>query len=228
MNEIHVWHAELERKPDAVQRLEAVLSQEERVRADRFRFERDRNHFVVARGLLRALLGDYLHQSPASLVFSYGPYGKPSLSLPNSSEGLCFNLSHSSGLVVYAVAQERNLGVDVEHVGARNCAVEDIAERFFSIRERNDLRALPPEARDEGFYDCWTRKEAYLKARGMGLQIPLDSFAVTLGPDRPAQFLCGVEPIWNLASFHPAEGYTAAVVYDGLPCPIKYNCADSY
>jgi 4'-phosphopantetheinyl transferase len=86
---------------------------------------------------------------------------------------------------------------------------------------------LPPEARVEGFFHCWTRKEAYLKATGMGLQIRLDSFAVSLFPGQPAQFLVGVEPHWHLAAFHPAEGYVAAVVYDGAPCSIKYFPVDS-
>lgn len=222
---IQLWHAALDRDQDVLDRLRATLSQEEKARADRFHFERDRNHFVVARGLLRELLGMYLHKSPTDLRFSYGRYGKPSLSLTDSS--LSFNLSHSSGVVAYAIARERNLGVDVELVRP-NSDNEGIAERYFSIRERNDLHMLPPEARDEGFYNCWTRKEAYLKACGMGLRVRLDSFAVSLSPDCPAQFLEGVESFWHLASFHPAEGYAAAVVYDGVAHPTKCFSVDSY
>ena len=108
----------------------------------------------------------------------------------------------------------------------RNSAGDDIAERYFSAREVSDLRTLPPEARVDGFFHCWTRKEAYLKATGMGLQIPLDSFSVSLLPEKPAQFLGGVEPRWHMAAFHPAEGYVAAVVYDGAPCSIKYFSVD--
>jgi 4'-phosphopantetheinyl transferase len=224
--EIHVWHAALDREKEVIVQLESTLSPEEKARSDRFHFVNDRNRFVVARGLLRELLGGYLHQAPASLEFSYGQHGKPSLSGENASSGLNFNLSHSSGHVVYAIARERNLGIDVEHVRPES-AGEDIAQRYFSAREVSDLRTLPPEARVEGFFNCWTRKEAYLKATGMGLQIPLDSFSVSLLPEKPAQFLGGVESGWNMAAYHPAEGYVAAVVYDGAPCSIKYLSVDA-
>jgi 4'-phosphopantetheinyl transferase len=226
-NEIHVWHAELDREGQLLGQLEATLSPEEIARADRFHFANDRKRFVVARGLLRELLGAYLHLAPAGLEFAYGKHGKPSLSGGNASSGLCFNLSHSAGLVVYAVARKRNLGVDVEHVQP-DSAGEDIARRYFSPREVSDLQTLPPEARAEGFFHCWTRKEAYLKATGMGLQIPLDNFAVSLLPGQPVQFLGGVEPRWHLAAYHPAEGYVAAVVYDGASTSIKYFSVDGH
>jgi 4'-phosphopantetheinyl transferase len=226
-DEIHLWCATLDREQSVLQRLEATLSQEEKARADRFHFVRDRNNFVVARGLLRELLGRYLHQSPADLEFSYEPHGKPFLSAANASKRLCFNLSHSSGLAVYAIARERNLGIDVELIRP-DFANEEIARRYFSVRELDDLRSLPPETRDEGFFHCWTRKEAYLKARGLGLQIPLDSFAVSLSPGGPAQFLSGVEPCWHLVACLPAAGYAAAVVYDGAPCSTISLSADSY
>ncbi len=224
--EIHVWHAALDREKTVLGRLESTLSLEEKARADRFHFVNDRNRFVVARGLLRELLGKYLQQAPGALEFSYGRHGKPALSVENASSGLCFNLSHSAGLVVYAIAKERNLGIDVEHMKA-DSAGEDIARRFFSAREVSDLQTLPAETRAEGFFHCWTRKEAYLKATGMGLQIPLDSFSVSLLPEMPAQFLEGVEPRWHLAAYHPAEGYVAAVAFDGSPCSPKYLSADS-
>src|ERR1700688_301077 len=150
-DEIHVWHAALDREEEALRRLEATLSLEEKARADRFHFVNDRNRFVVARGLLRELLGKYLHQAPTGLEFSYGEHGKPSLSGGNASSGICFNLSHSAGLVVYAIARERDLGIDVEHVRPES-AGEDIAKRYFSPREVSDLRRLPPEERVEGVF----------------------------------------------------------------------------
>jgi 4'-phosphopantetheinyl transferase len=226
-DEIHVWHAALDREGKVFDRLESTLSLEEKARADRFHFVNDRNRFVVARGLLRELLGRYLHQAPAGLEFSYGRHGKPFLSGKDASSQLCFNLSHSSNLVVYAIARERNLGIDVEHMRPES-AGEDIARRYFSAREVSDLQSLPPEARVEGFFQCWTRKEAYLKATGMGLQIALDSFAVSLMLGQPAQFVGGVEPCWQLASYHPAESYLAAVAYDGAPSSIRYFPVDSY
>ena len=216
-----MWSAPLDREEKQLGPLEATLSPEEKARADRFHFVNDRNRFVVARGLLRELLAGYLHQVPADLEFSYGKYGKPYLSGRNASSGLCFNLSHSSGLAVYAIARGRNLGVDVERLRPEFTG-EDIARRYFSVREVVNLGTVRQEAIIEGFFHCWTRKEAYLKASGMGLQIPLDSFAVNLSPGEPAQFLSGVEPRWHLTAFDPAEGYVAAVVYDGAPCSINY------
>jgi len=224
-DEIHVWHAALDREENVLRRLKATLSLDEKARADRFHFANDRNRFVVARGLLRELLGGYLRQDPASLEFSYGQHGKPSLTVGNASSKLSFNVSHSAGLAVYAIARERNLGIDVEHVRPGSSG-DDIAKRYFSAREVSDLRTLPPGARVEGFFHCWTRKEAYLKATGMGLQIPLDSFSVSLLPEKPAEFLGGVETRWHIAAFHPAEGYVAAVVYDGAPSSIKYFSVD--
>jgi 4'-phosphopantetheinyl transferase len=225
-DEIHVWHSALDLAEEVLSTLKASLSLEERARADRFHFENDKNRFIVARGLLRKLLSGYLHANPAALEFSYGEHGKPDLSGANASAGLCFNLSHSSNLAVYAIAKNRNLGIDVEHVRP-DAAGEDIAARYFSARELSDLRTLPPESRADGFFRCWTRKEAYLKATGMGLRIPLDSFAVSLLPGQPAQFLSGVESCWQLAAYTPVEGYIAAIVYDGSPVSIEYFSLDA-
>jgi len=226
-DEIHVWQAGLDREEKFLCQLEATLSLEEKARADRFHFANDRNRFVAARGLLRELLGKYLQLAPAALEFSYEQHGKPALAEREASSGLCFNLSHSAGLAVYAIAKQRNLGIDVEHVRPES-AGDDIAQRYFSAREVSDLRTLPPEERVAAFFRCWTRKEAYLKATGMGLQIPLDSFSVSLLPGKPAQFLGGVEARWHMDAFHPAEGYVAAVVYDGPPCSIKYFSIDAH
>lgn len=225
-DEIHVWHASIDREASAICELEGVLSAEELARANQFHFAKDRNRFVIARGLLRELLGAYLQQTPKSLEFSYAQHGKPFLSGANSSSGLNFNLSHSGDMVAYAIARERTLGIDVELMRP-DLAGDDIAERYFSPREVKDLRTLPPEKRVEGFFNCWTRKEAYLKATGMGLHIALDSFAVNLLSAQPAEFLSGVDANWHLAAHRPAESYAAAVVYDGAPCAIRYFSADN-
>ncbi len=219
--EIHVWHAALDRDERDLARLQATLSADEKARADRFRFAKDKNHYTVARGLLRELLGNYLQEAPAGLEFSYGPHGKPSLAGKNASSGISFNLSHSFGLAVYAFARERDLGIDVERVQAES-AGDDIARRFFSPREVSDLHALPAEARTEAFFLCWTRKEAYIKALGTGLYTPLDGFSVSLGPGQCAEFLAGVDSRWHIATFQPAQGYAAAVVYDGAPGSVRF------
>jgi 4'-phosphopantetheinyl transferase len=225
-DEIHVWRAILDREEDFRNRLAATLSPDEKARAERFHFERDRNHYIVARGTLRELLAKYLGRAPGELAFSYGDQGKPSLAEETAAGGLCFNVSHSHGLVVYAIARGRNLGIDVELVHAES-ASEEIARRYFSDAEVNELLSLPPAARAEGFFNCWTRKEAYLKARGFGLQIPLDSFSVSLIPGRAAALLSGVEPGWHLSIFCPAQDYVAAVVYDGDSSVIQHFSVDS-
>ena len=223
--EIHVWHACVDRVDADLCYFETLLSADEKNRADRFHFPKDKNRFVVARGLLRELIGAYLQQAPSRLEFSYAEYGKPSLAAENTSNGLCFNLSYSGDVVLYAIARERNLGIDVEQMRA-DAARDDIAQRHFAARELSDLRSLPPEQRLEGFFNCWTRKEAYLKATGIGLRIALDSFSVTLTPGQPAQLLSGVETKWQIAARSPEEGYVAAVVYDGAPAVLQYFSAD--
>lgn len=221
-NEIHVWSANLDCESDAIFGFEPTLSEDEKSRADRFIFARDRNRFVAARGILRELLGTYLRTPPARLEFTYGQYGKPSLRKTNPTGAhLQFSLSHSHGVAVYAIAHERNVGIDVELIRAE-FASDGIAERYFSARELEELRALPPEERSRGFFRCWTRKEAYIKARGKGLQILLDSSDVTIAPSVPTRFLKGVPIKWHLESFTPARNYAAALVYDGTPCRIRY------
>jgi 4'-phosphopantetheinyl transferase len=225
-DEIHVWQLELDRSVEEIAHWESILSRDEKARADRFHFRNDRNRFVAARGFLRDLLGGYLQKPPASLEFSYGNHGKPALAEPSASSGLSFNLSHSAGLAVYAIARNRNLGIDVEHIRPES-AGENIATRYFSAREVEELRSLPTQERVQAFFDCWTRKEAYLKATGMGLQIPLDRFAVSLSPGQPAQFLEGVEPRWHLAACNTVEGYAAAIAYDGGLAYISCFFADA-
>lgn len=218
---VHVWCASLDCVPAERGDLESLLSPDEKTRANRFHFPRDRNRYVVARGLLRELLGAYLQQAPGSLEFSYAQHGKPYLAGENAASGFSFNLSHSGDIVVYAFAVERNLGIDVEQIRA-DAAGDAIARRYFSAREIDDLRSLPEGAKLEGFFNCWTRKEAFLKATGMGLQLALDRFVVSLAPGEPAQFLSGVESKWQIDSYSPAECYAAAVVYDGVPCTLRY------
>lgn len=224
-DEVHVWQAWLDGGSEELEHFANSLSPDEVARANRFHFEKDRNHYIVGRGLLRELLGRYLGQSPSALEFSYGEHGKPALAGTNAACGFSFNLSHSSGLAVYAFSRERSLGIDVEQTRP-DFATEDIARRYFSTREVEDLLTLPAQERVQAFFRCWTRKEAYIKARGAGLQIPLDSFSVSLLPGQPAQLLSGVDASWHLAAFKTEEGYAAALVHDGAPCPIsRFSCA---
>lgn len=212
--EVHLWRASLDCDPSVLSRLEATLSPDEIARADRFVFETDRSHFVAARGILRELLGSYLMHSPAGLQFGYANRGKPSLQTGTGSSPLQFNLSHSGGLAVYAFSQGRSLGIDVERIRP-HLAGEDIARRYFAARELAELQALPPQLRADGFFLCWTRKEAYVKAHGAGLSMPLDSFAVSLTPGRAAELRSVDSARWSMHSFEPSTGYVATIVGEG-------------
>jgi 4'-phosphopantetheinyl transferase len=214
-----IYSAPLDCDHGALQQLENTLAPDERDRAARFRFPVDRNHFICARGILRSLLASHLGINPDQVQFDYGSEGKPKLRGPGSTN-LHFNISHSHGVGIFALAYGRNLGIDVEFVQP-DFKGEDIAARYFSARELEELRGMPEEQRTEGFFNCWTRKEAYIKADGRGLQIPLDSFDVTLSPEAPPRFLRGVSENWHLAHLAPAQNYVGAVVYDGPPCPIQ-------
>jgi len=212
--EVHVWRASLERPARVVELMYSTLSTDERARADRFHFARDRSRFVIGRALLRRLLGCYTGATPEALEFEYGEFDKPSL-----LRGPRFNLSHSGTIALYAVSREGEIGIDVEL--DRDVSRDRVAERFFSPGEVKALRALPAELQPRAFLSCWTRKEAFLKARGDGLSLALDSFDVTLTPDAPAALLrtawCSEEPRrWQIQDLSdPQAGYIAAVALRG-------------
>jgi 4'-phosphopantetheinyl transferase len=218
-DEVHVWKASLKPKSPSVQSLILTLSPDERARAERFYFQRDREHFIVARGLLRVILGRYLNTEPGQLQLCYNAYGKPALSCQSGSHGLRFNLSHSHELALYAITRGREIGIDIERI--RPDMVENqIAERFFSPCEVRALRSLPPSLQPVGFFNCWTRKEAYIKARGKGLSLPLDQFDVSLIPGEAAAVLRvsgdPQEPSrWSPRELVPDPGYAGAVIAEG-------------
>ena len=184
-DEVHVWRASLDR-PAADYAI--LLSKDERVRADRFRFDRDRRRFIVGRGTLRIILGRYLNLSPEEVEFEYRPNGKPVLSSGLLHTAPCFNLSHSGEMLLLAVTHDRGVGVDVETIHS-DLDVETLAEQFFSPAERAELQALPADRKLDSFFNGWTCKEAYLKARGEGLTYPLDQFSVSMDCDKPAKLL---------------------------------------
>jgi len=209
MEQVDVWIQPLDVLPADLSRWFSSLASDERARAARFHSARHRDDYIVARGRLREILSIYLGQPPAGIEFTYGPFGKPGLLIP----GVHFNVSHSGALAVYAITRGRSVGIDIEEIRPE-FSQERIAERFFSAREVGELRSLPEEAQAEAFFRCWTRKEAYVKARGGGLSIPLDSFDVTLRAEEPAMFLRGGEG-WSVRSFAVPAGYAAAIVAEG-------------
>ncbi len=186
--EVHVWRVELEQPDDKVEKFRSTLDPDELYRASRFHFERHRKAFVVGRGFLRYVLARYLGTKPETLRFSYGAYGKPALDGEHRSSRLRFNMSHSHGLGLYAIAEDNEVGVDVEHIRS-DFASEDIARRFFSRFEVDAFNAVPKEEQVAAFFRCWARKEAFIKATGKGLSQSLDGFDVTLAPGVPAALL---------------------------------------
>ncbi|HVG20211.1 MAG TPA: 4'-phosphopantetheinyl transferase superfamily protein [Blastocatellia bacterium] len=218
-DEVHVWLLALDQSPPHVESLKAILSADERDRAGRFHFQKDHDHYVVARGTVRIILGRYLGMGADRLRFSYTYYGKPALEKEFGGESLRFNLSHSHGLALLAVTRDRELGVDIERIRA-GISDEGIAERFFSDKEVRMLRGLPRELQDQAFFNCWTRKEAYIKARGEGLSMPLAVFDVSLIPGEPAALLeTRLDPLesarWSLRELTAAPDFAAAIVVEG-------------
>lgn len=217
--QIHLWCADLDRPASERARFEGFLSQAERERAARFRFERDRRRFVVRRGLLRQLLGAYLETDPARVGIGSGAYGKPELVEASGRASLRFNLSDSGPVALYAFALGQEVGVDVEEL--RDVPEADqIGRRFFSPAECAELAGVAPAQRNEAFLFCWTRKEAFLKAGGEGLFAPLDSFDVTLRPGTPAAVVNvrGPGPAaakWSLHHLYPCAGYVGALAVLG-------------
>ena len=220
-DEVDVWRAYLDCEPTVIRRFEATLAPVEKARANRFVFQRDRNSFIVSRGVLRELLGRYVNRPPEHLKFDYSWHGKPSLCAELIEQRVQFNVSHSHGLALFAFALGRRLGVDVELVRP-HFAGEKIAELYFSLREVTELRALPPSLQAEGFFLCWTRKEAYIKARGEGLHIPLESFHVSLTPGQPERLQSDDSRQWSLRSLRVDPRYVGALVGENADFRVRY------
>jgi 4'-phosphopantetheinyl transferase len=216
IEEAHIWLADLESLP-LFENWRDILSRDEAERASRFHFDRDRQHFITCRALLRILLGNYLDLAPAAVVFRYSLHHKPSLAVPSSD--IRFNLSHSGEKGVFAFIRGRELGVDIEQI-RHDFETQSVAERFFSSAEREALARIPPEMSHEAFFHCWTRKEAFVKAKGDGLFLPLDQFDVSLGPGEPAQLLETRPNIeerdrWSLCALEVGSQYAGALVVEG-------------
>jgi 4'-phosphopantetheinyl transferase len=213
---VHVWKAVLHNDSLNLETLQRLLSDEEIDRAYRFHHMRDRHRFIAARGQLRLLLSHYLDQPPQTIRFDYNIFGKPFVP---EAKGLAFNLAHAGSMALYAFACHTEIGVDVEDLKA-DFPVADIARHYFSPVEIDVLRKLPHHLQTIAFFNCWTRKEAYIKARGEGLSIPLDSFDVSLAPGEPARLLAIRDyptqaAEWSLVDLQPGNGYVGALVVRG-------------
>lgn len=229
---MHIWCASLERPQQVITTFATLLSPDENAHAGRFHFDRDRNHFILARGLLRVLLGNYLNVAPTQIEFVYGPQGKPALGVGYSDGILQFNISHSKNLAVYAFNWNRHVGIDVEFM--REMPDEDdFARRFFSSRESALVESLSGDQKKNAFFKIWTCKEAILKASGDGLTKPMDETEVTLGVDG-AFHLSAIDgdseqaSHWHLETFEPAVGYQGAFAVEGHDWRPAFRDADHF
>ena len=216
--------------PDAAAKLASYrswMSPDEHARMARLVFERDRRRFLLTRALVRSALSRYAAVAPDRWSFVANVHGRPELAdRPRGVPDLRFNVSHTDGLIACAVTIGREVGVDVEHIGRR--LIHDIAGRFFAPREVRDLHALPADEQARVFFDYWTLKEAYIKARGFGLALPLADFAFTLAPPAPPSI--SFEPsleddpaTWQFAQEWPTPQHRLglAVRREGADLPIR-------
>jgi 4'-phosphopantetheinyl transferase len=218
-DEVHVWRVDLDALRAGESRWQETLSYGEMARASRFRSPHDRQRFAASRALLRIILAGYLATDPSHLNFAYSSREKPFLGPAHAESGVAFNISHSGGIAMLAFTRRREIGVDVEQV-RRDFDVEEIAHRFFSRHEQLAIAALPMEKRFAAFFRCWTRKEAYIKATGEGLSLPLHQFDVSIAAE-DGDALVSTRPDsaeaahWSLREMPAGPGFVAALCVRG-------------
>ena len=222
-NEAHVWFFNVDDFLKDIKSYASCLSEEEILRSNKFKFDKDRIIYILARGSLRILSGYYLGHGPKGIEFTYGTHGKPDY---NCSTKIKFNISHSGKLIVLGFVKTYVIGLDIERIKT-DFDVLNIAEIFFSITEIKMLYDLRQDDLYKAFYRCWTRKESFIKAEGSGLSFPLDSFSVSLDDDKNAKLLetrwnASERNKWSLFSFSPAKDYIGAIAVKGKINDVKY------
>lgn len=214
--QLNLWKIDIASLKGEVKAYRSFLNVEELVKANSYRFQKDHDTFVITRAVLRLLLGNYLKSDPSKLHFKYGKKGKPFLDRNHTS--IEFNVSHSGSMAIVGIAEGCPLGVDIEYL-KQGLDFLELANDFFSDTEIQILMSLPEEQRAVAFYRCWTRKESFIKAKGIGLSYPLDAFSVSLDSDESAKLEnTRMDPFekerWKMFSFIPKENYRAAVTVD--------------
>jgi len=223
--EVHIWFGALDQAVSEMDRFIHSLSIDERMRAGRFHFQKDRKRFIVRHGMLRMILGQYLSVEACELRFYQGKNGKPAITETFGNGTIQFNLSHSNEIALFAFTRGREIGVDIEYIHDIS-EMEQIAERFFSIKENEVFRSLPKNQKREAFFKGWTCKEAFVKALGDGLSWPLDKFDVSLVPGEPAN-LSRIEgdsrerSRWSIQNLNPAPDYVGAFAVKSRIAEIK-------
>ena len=211
--EVHVWRIDLSDIAEAMPKLSQLLSSDEQQKASRYHFEKDRNNFTIRRAVLRKVLSLYMDVTPAELHFIYNNFDKPALEADTS---IRFNASSSRGIGIVAIVLDTRIGIDIEFLDASFSKLE-IAEKYFSTDEVRAIGDLQSELRTAAFFDCWTKKEAYVKAVGDGMSHPLPNLAIS--SEKPGSFSIAAtseeEKGWTVKSFIPEENYIASVAYEG-------------
>ncbi|MFC1670938.1 4'-phosphopantetheinyl transferase family protein [Spirochaetota bacterium] len=217
-NEVHIYYASLNVDPGKLDFLKQKLSLDEIERAEKFKFKKDHDSYVHSRGLLRIILSSYLDIENSELHFNYNSFGKPEI------RGIDFNLSHSKGMVIYGFTLGREIGIDIEKILPKENS-QEIVERFFSEAEKEDYNNLPHYLKIKAFWHCWTRKEAYMKAHGRGLNLPLNQFSVSLLPEKDIKLVHKKDGIdegvkWTIKDLKVNDQFAAALAYKGNEVPL--------
>jgi len=218
-SDIHIWCASLNVSSQDQLYYRSILSEDEVGRAMRFVFKKDRDHYIAGRGLLRCLIGGYLDLEPSQLEFVYGPHGKPALKSGLTNKVLEFNVSHSKDRALYAFNWNRRVGVDIEYL-IPMADMDDFAERFFTPHESAWINALSGTQKEDAFFKTWTCKEAFLKANGSGLTVPINQVEISLETEGTVELISigddKEQPShWRLEMFNPFPGYQAALAIEG-------------
>ncbi|WP_282123523.1 4'-phosphopantetheinyl transferase family protein [Algibacter mikhailovii] len=228
-NQLHTWVLYFDVLEEKKTFLKKFLSQDEIIKASKFRFDKDKNCSIITRGALRLLSGMYLNMSPENIIFKYGDYGKPDFEMETE---LKFNVSHSGNMAIIGFVLNKDIGVDIEKI-KYDFEVMDIVDNYFSQLEIESLKKLPVQEHNQGFYRCWTRKESFIKAKSQGLSFALDSFSVSLDSDDKAQLLethwnPDEKESWRLFSFSPDTDYLGGVTVQSTIEQIEYFNFNSY
>jgi 4'-phosphopantetheinyl transferase len=221
--ELHVWLIKLDEISKSINYLKAILTEDEILKASKFRFHKDKNCSIISRGALRLLTSKYLNTNPKTITFKYGDYGKPYYSIETD---LKFNVSHSGNLAIIGFVLNNDIGVDIEQL-KYDFDVMDIVDNYFSQHEIETLKKFPNQELTQGFYRCWTRKESFIKAKAKGLSFPLDSFSVDIKSDEKTELLetkwdKNEKDLWRLFSFSPMKNYVGAVSVKGNIQSVKH------
>ena len=223
LKEVHLWNICLDQTGPSIDDFASILSEEEYNRANSYISETIRRRYIVSHGFLRIILGAYLNQDPSEVRIVSGPYGKPCLE--EGQETIQFSMSHSEEQALFAFAQKSRIGIDLEKI-REIPNMEQIVKRYFSERENDEFFQLSPRDRPIGFFNGWTRKEAFVKAIGRGMTFPLRKIEVSLSPNVRAELLNAEgypESMlgWSLHHLEPASGYLAALAVEGQNFEIK-------